>query len=99
MKLMLEFCDLAADRGRRHVEPLRRNPDCARMRGLAEMTQCGEIHGAFPIQNGCCNPGNRVVLRLIWHHHLFGSISPLATATQSTEECLCLSCTCCPIRA
>src|SRR3981081_3936790 len=44
------------------------------MRGLAEITQCREVHSAFPIQNGCCTLGNRAEPRLIWHQHQFGSI-------------------------
>src|SRR5262249_22128883 len=48
VKLMLEFCNLPADRRCRNMKPFRGGPDRTRMRGLAEIAQRREIHGRLP---------------------------------------------------
>src|SRR5215472_8118327 len=47
-KLMLEFRNLPANRRCRNVKPFGGGPDRTRMRGLAEIAQRREIHGAPP---------------------------------------------------
>src|SRR5262249_54508536 len=66
-KLMLEFCNLSADRRCRNMKPFRGGPDRTRMRGLAEIAQRREIHG----RSLRCICGNGTVQQLIWHQHTF----------------------------